>query len=148
LGALPFVGRAVVTGDLAVPLSWQAALVVAGLSLACALAILLQAGRDRLPTGRPLGTGRRPPSRLRFVPLAVSVLAFWGATRSTRQGADLNSIGFLLTTTGTVLIVPTVVRSVGAALAVGRPVSAAVPVERCSGSPSGLPGPFSAWRRW
>lgn len=104
LEGVPFMGRRVFKGDLAVPVTWSAAVVCFVACLAVAVAII----RTRVrATVRPTQVTHRVPGPTRVVPLAIALAVLLaGVVVPDRTGAKLFLAGIVATAAGTAIGLP------------------------------------------
>lgn len=117
LDRVPLVGRGVVPGDLALPWWLLAVLLGAGVTAtALAAALATVGGRRGSPRPRPV-VGRAVLSPLRLAPLALALgLATWGSATGGYDGQRLVVGGMVVSLAALPLVLPIVVRAVGAEL--------------------------------
>jgi hypothetical protein len=141
LRAVPLAEITVVPGDLAIPAWLLAATVVASVAVSALLSTLVSlGGRRRSP--RPV-TQAGSVSRLAMVPLLMSAIAFSVAGMSSgNRAADWNLGGIVLAVAGTPLVVPGILRAVGAALGRSEGVAASLAGRSAQWNPARVARPF------
>lgn len=117
--SIPFVGQALVPGDLVLPGWLWMPLVVLGCVVAVVVALVVtRAGRREAATNRPV-SGRSESSWLTIGPLAASALAFMVAAlfpHQTDLAGNAQLAGVALAGIGIPLVVPSCLRAVGSAM--------------------------------
>lgn len=115
LTTVPFVGRRVFEGDLAVSLSEA---IVAGVSVLLLVALVALIRPQKMSTNRPGSANSARPTLLRALPFAsgLAVLVV-GVVAPGRSGTKLFLVGVIATTVGTVVALPYLLDRAGTRLA-------------------------------
>ncbi|MEJ7652580.1 MAG: hypothetical protein WKH64_04120 [Chloroflexia bacterium] len=140
---VPLVGHGVVRGDMGLPLPQLLALIIASAAATALLAALTAAVRElRTVSPRPSG-GRVAISSVRAAPLAVAVaILIFTHERSGAFMQTLRDAGLALAVAGAPLLLPAVLRLVGARLAALAPVPALLAGRGMAWDPVRLARPF------
>lgn len=142
---VPFVGHDVVRGDLGLPWWLLAAEIGAGLLLTALVALAVTAIRERRGAARPRPSlGRAGITPLRAAPLCAALAAFFlGRVVGGPWEATLNLAGIVATVVGVPLILPSALRTIGAALGRLESVPASVAGRNLEWNPVRAARPFA-----